>query len=156
MGKRYLSGIAVLDLGNFWDSPISICLWLPMSKTCPPVLCLLSIMWYLMTCSKQCSALGITTLLRMRSATIFLSTIRMSMQRMNLILMEIVFITLHLWMKSGWMSQKGEIVEIVFVVSRRLWKRGSVPIVFVFLLLHLLMATPASMMMMMVWDQCHH
>jgi hypothetical protein len=71
------------------------------------------------------------------------------MQRMNLILMEILSIALHLWMKSGWMSQRGEIVEIVFVVSGRLQKRGSVPIVFVFPLPHLPMATPASMMMMM-------
>jgi hypothetical protein len=53
------------------------------------------------------------------------------------------------------MSQKGEIIEIIFVISGRLQKRGSVPIVFIFPLPHLPMATPASMMMMMQ-DPCHH
>ncbi|KAL7475111.1 hypothetical protein ACHAW6_001036 [Cyclotella cf. meneghiniana] len=37
---------------------MSILLWLPTFKTYLLVLCLPSIMWFLITCSKLCSALG--------------------------------------------------------------------------------------------------
>ncbi|KAL7487520.1 hypothetical protein ACHAW6_013119 [Cyclotella cf. meneghiniana] len=109
--RRYPSGIIVLSSVNSSGSPICILLLLPRFETYLLVLCFLSIMWSLITYSKLCSSLGIRMQWWIRSETIFLSLIEMTMLKISLMLMEILSITLHLWMKSGWMSLRGETKE---------------------------------------------
>jgi hypothetical protein len=73
------------------------------------------------------------------------------MLRMSLLLMELSSIALHLWMKYGWMSLRGEIAETDFVVRGRSRKRGSELNAFIFLLLLQQTAQLAVMIITMDW-----